>query len=112
MNKDEERAWMASLKKPLRGWGKDWPFPFARKGRFSLQQVVQWRSKKGGPLHIGKIIMVIDAGKYPIYVARDTGVQGKIPQQGFFRDHESYIVEDSKGQRYWPRVGNLKLVEK
>lgn len=103
---------MASLKTPLQGWGRPgWPFPFARKGRFSLHQVVQWRSKKGGPLHIGKIILVIDAGKYPHYVARDAGLLGPIPQQGFFRDHESYVVEDSKGQRYWPRVGNLKLVE-
>jgi hypothetical protein len=30
---------------------------------------------------------------------------------GYYREHESYVVEDSKGKRWWPRVGTLRLLE-
>lgn len=30
--------------------------------------------------------------------------------RGYYREHESYIVEDSKGNRRWPRVGTIRLI--
>lgn len=29
---------------------------------------------------------------------------------GYMREHESYVVEDESGKRWWPRVGCLSLI--
>lgn len=47
---------------------------------------------------------VVKYGMYPDFHPR-------LKVRGYYREHESYVVEDSKGRRYWPRVGNLTLCE-
>lgn len=72
--------------------------PLSERGkeRFQLGDIVTWYS------NIGRIIEVVPYGMYPVR-------QPRLRVRGYYREHESYVVQDSKGRRYWPRVGNLKL---
>lgn len=66
------------------------------KGRFRKGEQVSWLS------HTGTIVEVVPYGMYP-------GKRDRLRVKGYYREYESYVVRDSKGKSYWPRVGNLKL---
>lgn len=66
-------------------------------GVFSLHDPIMWLS------HTGRIVEVVPYGKYP-----DRHPTLKV--RGYYREHESYIVQDDRGKRWWPRVGNLHLL--
>lgn len=68
-------------------------------GRFHLHDHVQWLG------HSGKVVEVVKYGMYP-----DWHLHLKV--RGYYREHESYIVEDDRGKRWWPRVGNLHLMKR
>ena len=91
--------------------------PYDRgKGRFSLDQTVTWKASKKGKVHKGVIVEVVKYGMYPS-VTRPPDQYPVItwPElctSHYCRDHESYVIEDETGRRWWPRVGNLILVEK
>lgn len=72
--------------------------PLSERGRdqYKLADIVSWYSR------VGRIVEVVPYGMYPIK-------QPRLRVRGYYREHESYVVEDEKGKRYWPRVGTLKL---
>jgi hypothetical protein len=79
-------------------------------GRFKIGETVAWQAGKGKARHIGRVIAVVGAHEYPVNVNRVAYFDPPIPTfRGFWRDHESYVVEDAEGKRWWPRVGNLVL---
>ena len=67
------------------------------KGRFNLLDIVQWKSKKG------MIIEIVPYGMYPMKHER-------LKVRGYYREHESYIVVDTEGNMWWPRVGTIHLI--
>lgn len=67
------------------------------KGRFQLHDRVEWLG------HTGVIVEVVKYGMYP-------GKHPKLLVRGYYREYESYVVEDERGKRWWPRVGNLRLL--
>lgn len=69
------------------------------RGAFHISDAVRWGKREG------RVVEVVPYGMYPDYHAR-------LKVRGYYREHESYVVEDVKGRRYWPRVGNLIKVEK
>ena len=78
-------------------------------GRFAIGDWVAWQAAIGKPKHEGRIIVIVGAHEYPVSINRVAYFQPPIPRfTGFWRDHESYVVEDAEGKRWWPRVGNLK----
>jgi len=75
----------------------------AKEGRFKVGQRVQWRTRAGGPLHLGTVIEVVPRGLYP---GRE---HTTLAIHGYYRETETYVVQC--GERvYWPRVGNLQRV--
>lgn len=68
-------------------------------GICQLGDKVRWLGKEG------TVIEIIPYGMYP-------QLQERLKVCGYYREYESYIVEDAKGQRYWPRVGSLTKMEK
>ena len=67
-------------------------------GTFFVGDIVRWNTK--GPTKIGTVIEVVPYGNYPsIRVDR-----------GFWREHESYLIETTDMKIYWPRVCTLRLV--
>lgn len=68
-------------------------------GRFHLHDLVQWLG------HSGKIVEIVRYGMYPKQ-------HHTLRARGYCREYESYIVEDDRGKRWWPRVGNLHLVKR
>lgn len=69
------------------------------KGNFYLGQCVSW---------FGKIVRIVEVVSYGMYPKP----QKRLRVRGYYREYESYVVEDSRGRKYWPRVGNLKHLEK
>lgn len=69
------------------------------KGRYKLGDMVQWRKK------VGTIVEVVPYGLEP-------HPHKALRIRGFWREWESYVVQDKKGKHFWPRVGYLSLVEK
>lgn len=67
--------------------------------KFFLQEEVMWMGK------VTKVVEVVPYGMYP-------KAQKRLRVRGYYREYESYVVEDSTGQKHWPRVGNLTKVEK
>lgn len=84
------------------------------KGRFKLGQRVAWQSSKLKPLHTGVIVEVVEYGQYPTITkppATYPEVTWKELQKiGYYREFESYVVEDETGKRWWPRVGTLRVL--
>jgi hypothetical protein len=68
-------------------------------GCFQLGDTVSWFSK------VGRIVEVVPYGRYP-------KIRPCPRLRGYWREQETYVVEDVCGRRYWPRVGCLTLVEK
>jgi hypothetical protein len=66
------------------------------KGLYKLGDLVVWCNK------IVRIVEVVPYGTYPM-------PQKKLRVRGYYREYESYVVEDSKGQKHWPKTGSLKL---
>lgn len=79
-----------------------------KRGRFSLGDKVWW-VVKNGVRHEGIIILVVDPRNYPDIQFKQSKIQKKynIRTRGYYRYEESYVVEDNKGQQWWPRVGWL-----
>src|SRR6185312_12343157 len=78
------------------------------KGLFSLFDSVQWTSSKD-VIRSGKITHIIPYGTYPADIfGKD--LRG-LRYRGWWRNHESYIVEDVGGRRWWPRVCHLSLLK-
>lgn len=63
-------------------------------GRFKLGD--RFLTKKG----LLTIVEVVPYGMYP-------DMHPHLKVYGYYRQEESYIVEDPKGYRRWPRVGYL-----
>jgi hypothetical protein len=68
-------------------------------GCFKLGDVVKVGDRRG------KIVEVVKFGMYP---ERWKGLRVR----GYYREHESYIVEMQDGTHRWPRVGAITKVRK
>lgn len=83
----------------------------ARVGRFQVGEIVEWQppSKRE---HKGTIIATVGACQYPDIIMKEKLPERKcnVRYRGYFRYEESYIIEDDKGQQWWPRVGWLRRV--
>ena len=91
-------------------------------GRFQLGDSVTWRSSSLTPYHFGTIVEVVKYNLYPTIAKNEKEILKtrkmqkedidwpELVRAAYYRDHESYIIEDAKGKRWWPRVGNLKLL--
>ena len=89
--------------------GHWFPIVDPQHGRFALGEVVKWRAKATQPEHVGTIILVVPERKWPSLLGK--AFTPPVPNfKGYWRDHESYVVQDEKGKRWWPRVGNLEKV--
>lgn len=51
------------------------------------------------------IIEVVHYGEYPV-------LHPKMRVRGYYRQYESYVVEDEKGMRRWPHIGYLLKLQK
>jgi hypothetical protein len=85
------------------------------KGRYQLGDKVGWQASSKTKVHEGKVVEVVKYGMYPS-VARPPEkypvvTWPELMGAHYCREHESYVVEDAKGKRWWPRVGNLDLLE-
>lgn len=74
----------------------------ASKGRFTLGEMVEWTPQ--AELHYGRVVEIVPAGRYP---AKRSGLR----VYGYYRDHESYVVECKGDGCYWPRVPLLRRME-
>ena len=96
--------------------------PYDRgKGRFHLHDIVQWCGPKYA--HRGEIVEVVKYGIYPTVCRNEAAIlkTRKLTRKdidwpnlytdAYYREHESYVVEDATGKRWWPRVGRLSLVQ-
>lgn len=93
-------------------------------GRFGLGDYVTWQAGRHKPWHTGTIVQVVPRGLYPDCCPNEKEIlkERRLKKEdvvwknlfhcGYYRDHESYVVEDGKGKRWWPRVGNLMLIER
>ncbi len=85
------------------------------KGRFKLGQRVQWRASRFKPLHVGTIVEVVSYGFYPEVTKPPATYPAvtwrELLKVGYYREFESYVVEDESGKRWWPRVGNLRVFD-
>jgi hypothetical protein len=52
-----------------------------------------------------RVVEVVPYGMYP-------EVHPKLRVYGYYREQESYVVEDGKGNRRWPLVGSLLKMKK
>jgi hypothetical protein len=75
-----------------------------KRGRFKVGERVQWRTRSGGPLHLGTVIEVVPRGLYP---GRE---HTTLVLHGYYRETETYVVQCGE-RAYWPRVGNLERIE-
>lgn len=92
-------------------------------GRFKLGDCVAWQARNTTPKHTGKIVEVVPYGMYPSCCPNERDIRQKRKLEkkdavwknllgcGYYREHESYVVEDVQGKRWWPRVGNLRILE-
>ena len=84
------------------------------KGRFQLGQWVTWQSARTKPMHIGKIVEIVEYGQYPSIVrppqCYPEVTWKELCRIGYYREFESYVVEDANGKRWWPRVGTLRVL--
>lgn len=71
----------------------------ASKGRFQIGDLVEWTPKT--ELHNGRIVEIVPPGRYP---AKRRGLR----VYGYYRDHESYVVECESDGCYWPRAARLR----
>lgn len=94
------------------------------RGRFLLLDIVQWCAGRGKKTHTGIIMEVVKYGMYPT-VCRNEHIILKVRKlikedidwpelisSAYYREHESYVVEDASGKRWWPRVGHLTLIKR
>lgn len=110
------------MKPKPRSAGSMKPKPYERgKGRFHRHDMVEW----SGPRHThrGEIVEVVKYGMYPTVCRNEHEILKtrkmrkedidwpELHRAAYYREHESYVVEDVKGKRWWPRVGNLVLVQ-
>jgi hypothetical protein len=80
------------------------------KGLFSLLDEVSSQPSPNHVVRSGKVIQIIPYGTYPADIfGKD--LRG-IRYRGWWRNHESYIVEDASGKRWWPRVCHLTLIKR
>lgn len=84
-------------------------------GKFKLGQRVTWRASKFKPPHCGVIVEVVEYGQYPS-ITKPPATYPEVTWKelcriGYYREFESYVVEDDKGKRWWPRVGNLRVLD-
>lgn len=68
-------------------------------GQFQLGDIVTWLT------HKGEIVEVVPYGMYP-------KKHHTLHVKGYYREYESYIVQDDRGKRWWPRVGTLHLLKR
>jgi hypothetical protein len=98
------------------------PKPYERGiGRFHLGDIVEWRGSKHK--HKGEIVQVVKYGMYPMVCRNEHEIlkTRKLRKEdidwpelhtgAYYREHESYVVEDRLGKRWWPRVRCLRLVQ-
>lgn len=71
----------------------------ASKGRLQLGDLVEWDGRQDS--HYGRIVEVVPAGRYPF---KRPGLR----VYGYYRDHESYVVECKGDGCYWPRAIGLR----
>jgi hypothetical protein len=80
------------------------------KGLFLLLDEVSSCHSSKYKERVGKIVQIIPYGTYPADIfGKD--LRG-IRYRGWWRNHESYIVEDASGKRWWPRVCHLTLIKR
>lgn len=84
----------------------------ARVGRFLVGEVVEWQPAGKREVHRGKVLATVEACQYPDIVMKEKLPEKKcnVRYRGYYRYEESYIIEDDKGQQWWPRVGWLRRV--
>ena len=82
-----------------------------KQGRFLPGDRVYWQNNQKSEVHKGVVIMVVPAHCYPhaIFASGFPGRKYNARTRGYYRYEESYLIEDSKGQQWWPRVGKLNL---
>lgn len=82
-----------------------------KRGRFSVGDRVWW-IVKNGVRHEGTVILIVEPRNYPDIQFKQSKIQKKynIRTRGYYRYEESYVIEDAKGQQWWPRVGWLRRV--
>lgn len=85
----------------------------SRAGRFAVGDVVEWTtSGRVQRNHKGTVIATVEACQYPDIIMKEKLPERKcnVRYRGYYRYEESYIIEDDKGQQWWPRVGWLRRV--
>lgn len=82
-----------------------------KQGRFVPGDKVRWQNDQKSVVHKGVVIMVVPAHCYPhtIFASEFPDRKYNARTRGYYRYEESYLIEDSKGQQWWPRVGKLNL---
>lgn len=80
------------------------------KGLFSLLDEVSSCPSPKHKARAGKIVKIIPYGTYPANIL-GKDLRG-IRYRGWWRNHESYIVEDASGKWWWPRVCHLTLIKR
>jgi hypothetical protein len=86
------------------------------KGRYQLGDKVSWQASSKTKAHEGEVVEVVKYGMYPSVVRppekHPVVTWPELMGAHYCREHESYVIEDGTGHRWWPRVGNLQLIEK
>lgn len=94
------------------------------KGLFQLGDIVTWQASKKHKPHIGVVVEIVNYARHPSVcptqaeitqhraLRKSDVVWMNLYKSGNWRDHESYVVEDDVGKRWWPRVGNLTLLKR
>lgn len=78
------------------------PRPFL----FVVGERVMWVVPRHAVIHRGTVVRVVPHGTYPLDVM--AGRLRGCRYRGWWRPHESYVVEDAKGRHWWPRVTHLR----
>lgn len=86
---------------------------------FQVGDEVRWLVKNGMVTHRGEIVAIVPAMEGPrVAIARLVTRHNAISKYGggSWRDHQSYVVLECRGEGikprvYWPRVSTLRLAE-
>jgi hypothetical protein len=54
---------------------------------------------------VWRVVEVIPFGMYP-------SIRPNLRVRGYYREHESYVIERENGQQRWPQVGTLLKAKK
>ena len=88
----------------------DPPYPLMQSLRYFYRHSIPLNTRGVGRFKIGnsfdtgkdtlRIVEIVPYGMYP-------DMHPRLKVWGYYRQEESYVVEDIRGNRRWPRVGYL-----